>query len=291
MIRFHTFISVRALLCWLVLPLVTSQIACKDPVTIQESAHTSVLDKIKNTSVLEAGYIVYPPFVTKDPNTKELGGFFIDVMSDLEKQMGIEIKYEECKWSNMVSGLAEDQFDIVVSGIFPTIPRAMEVAFPRPLMYVGLGGTVRKDSTVVRTVDDLRNPNVRIAVILGEVGHEYLKRHLPEKLESTTIIDASDIGRASEEVRQGHVDVALADSLTCSRFVQEYPDDMRLIFDGRPLSVYGVTVMIRNDDPTWLSFLNTAFESLEASGTLARLEGKYKASPEMWKTRRISWED
>lgn len=266
-----TTIGHKKLFALIILGLVCT-VRCNSP--REASKLPSVLDKVKSEGTIRAGYIVYPPFVTKDPNTADLGGLFIDVMAEIARQLGVSIDYQEAKWGNMVTGLQAGDFDTVVSGIFPTIPRSEDVAFARPLMYVGLAGVVRYGETRFTSDADLDRDGIKVAVINGEVGHEYMRiNHLHTEL---VVLNTADIGRAAEEVRVGNADLALTDGLTCYNYVQEYPKETELAYSENPFYVFGVTVMIRRSDPDWQNFLNTSFELLESSSTIDRHEVRYK---------------
>jgi ABC-type amino acid transport substrate-binding protein len=246
----------------------------------------SVVSTLKKSRSLKAAYIVYPPFVTKDANTGMLGGYFIELMAEVARQGEFRIDYEETKWSTMVAGLVAKKYDVVVSGVFPTIPRSYEVAFARPIMYVGLGGVVPVTDTRDWKASDLAAPNLRIAVVNGEVGHEYLRRFLPDA--KPIVLDTGDISRAAAEVLHGRADIALAESITGAAFVAANPG-VRTVFSTEPLQVFGTTLMLRRGDPDWMAFLNTAIENLEASGFLRRLDERYKTSPDLWLSRSLPW--
>jgi len=186
----------------------------------------------------------------------------------------------------MVSGLASGKYDIVVSGIFPTISRSFEVSFARPVMYVGLAGVVRADDSHVWTPESLQREGLRVAVVNGEVGHEYARKFLPDA--QLIVLDTADISRAATEVVQGRADVALAESLTLVSFAGENPS-AKAVFIEKPLQVFASTVMIRRDDPDFRVFVNTAIDFLEASGFIDQLEAKYKTNADMWLSLRPAW--
>jgi len=247
----------------------------------------STVDKIRSSHVLHASYITYPPFVIKDPNTGNLSGFFIDLMADIASYGDFKVTYEEAKWGTMVASLESGRTDLVVSGIFPTIPRSFSVAFADPIMFVGLSGTVPKDDKKPWTEERLRTPGLRVAVVSGEVGHEYVRRALPQA--KVTVLDTADITRASAEVAFGRADIALSESIACTEFASQNPT-VKTVFVDQPLQVFGTTFMLRKGDPDWRNFLNTAIQVLEASGNIRKLEAKYKTRPDMWRSRAQPWQ-
>ncbi|MBI3818885.1 MAG: amino acid ABC transporter substrate-binding protein [Planctomycetes bacterium] len=243
-------------------------------------------DKLRANKRLKAGFVIYPPFVTRDPQSGKLGGYFIDLASEIARQGEFTIDYEEAKWGTMVAGLTSQRYDLVVSGVFPTLVRSYEVAFARPIMYVGLSGVVPTSDTRNWKVEDLRAPNLRIAVINGEVGHEWVRKFLPDV--RPIVLDTADISRASAEVQYGRADIALTEGITCVQF-SEANKQVRAVFVDNPLQVFGCTFMMRRGDPDWQNFINTGIDLAESSGVIQQLEQKYKIRHDAWLSRSLPW--
>jgi polar amino acid transport system substrate-binding protein len=251
-----------------------------------EKEPLGTLSKVQQTHHLKAGYIKYPPFVIQDPATGQLSGYFIDLMANIAKEGGFTVDYEETNWGTMVAGLESGKFDIVVSGVFRTIPRAEQVTFTEPVLYVGISAVARKNDARFRTVADLSQKGLKIAVTNGEVGHEYAKKYLPEA--DLTVINTEDISRPMLEVLSGRADVALGDSMTTYLFTKQHPE-VKDVFAANPFYVYGTTFMVRRHDQEWLDFLNIAIEEMELSGVTDRLEAKYKEGT-AWISKRKPWQ-
>jgi ABC-type amino acid transport substrate-binding protein len=249
----------------------------------RRSPSVSVVDTIRASKTLHAAYVVYPPFVTKDANTGRLSGYFIDLMQKIADYGKFGVSYEEATWGSMIAGLDSHHYDIVVSGIFPTIQRSFSAEFARPIMYVGLSAAVRSGpGTVQWTEKNLEEPGLRVAVVNGEVGYEYAKQFLPRA--KLIVLDTADISRAPAEVLYGRADVAIAESITIEEFAQHNPG-LKALFTDDPLEVFGSTFMVRRGDPDWVSFLNTSIDFLQASGFLKKLDREYKTSSGLWRDR------
>lgn len=242
----------------------------------------SILNRVKRERTIRAGFIKYPPFVDLDPNTGKPSGYFIDVMEEIRLQMGeeMQIVYEETTWGTMVAGVKGGRFDLVVSGIFSTIPRSMEVTFSRPLMFVGLSAVVRADDDRFTRAADLQVPGLKVAVTAGEVGHDYAQKFLPDA--DLTVMDTPDITRPMLEVLSGRADVGIADSMSCYNFVAAHPEQTQQLFAQDPLYVYATTLMLPRGDPDWKDFFDQALAFLDYSGITKQLEAKYKAGATAW---------
>lgn len=250
--------------------------------TTQGPTKASTLEKVKKTRVIHAGYIKYPPFMDVDPQTGKLGGYFIELMDQVVGLMGrdIRIDYEETAWGTMVAGVTSGKFDVVVSGIFSTVPRLMEVTFTRPVLFVGLSAVARKGDTRFKTVEDLKHPGIVVAVTAGEVGHDYATKFLPQA--KSIVFDTPDITRPMLEVISGRADVGIADSMSCYNFVKAHSDAVVNLFEKSPLYLYGTGLMIPRGDSDWKDFLDQSISFLEYSGILDELEKKYKKGAPEW---------
>jgi polar amino acid transport system substrate-binding protein len=248
----------------------------------------SILQNIQRTKTINAGYIPYPPFVIVDPNTKKVSGYFIELMDEIVENMGqdIKVKYEETTWGTMVVGVQSGKFDVVVSGIFSTIPRAMQVTFTRPVMLVGLSAVARSDDTRFKTDEDLKKAGLTIAVTAGEVGHGYAKQFLPNA--KLIVLDTPDITRPMLEVMARRADIGIADSMSVYNFVEAHKGKATNLFAERPLYLYGTGLMLPRD-LQWKDFLDQAIGFLEYSKVLDRLEQKYKKGATEWTSFRKNY--
>ncbi|HEV8551848.1 MAG TPA: ABC transporter substrate-binding protein [Casimicrobiaceae bacterium] len=254
----------------------------------QAQAQESILQKVQKNKVVHAGYIPYPPFVIVDPATKKLSGYFIELMDAIVAEMGqgIKIEYEETTWGTMVVGVQSGKFDVVVSGIFSTIPRAMQVTFTRPVMLVGLSAVARAGDNRFKTEADLRKPGLTIAVTAGEVGHSYAQKYLPNA--KLIVLDTPDITRPMLEVLSGRADIGIADSMSVFNFVQAHKANAANVFAERPLFLYGTGLLLPRD-LQWKDFMDQAINFLEYSKVLDRLEQKYKKGSTEWITMKKSY--
>lgn len=253
------------------------------------NAQDSTLDRIKRTGRVRAAYILYPPFVSRDPNTRELSGYFIELMNTIAEEANVSVDYEETTWATMVVGLESDKFDLVATGAFRTIPRAKEVAFTEPVIYVGMSAITRRDDNRVRSAEDLTKPGLSIACINGSASQEYIRKNLPDA--KPIVLTGVDFSRPMLEVVAGRADLCIADSASCTRFARDHPDDVRDVFANGPFTYFGASFMVRRRDTDLLTFLNAAVSCLELNGVLSRFDVKYKrqASESSWQSRRKPW--
>lgn len=85
---------------------------------------------IKDKGFIAAGIMPnYPPMDFKDPGTNQLTGVDYDLGMEIAKRLGIELKWQETAFEQMVSGLVTQRLDIVLSGMTDTPERQKTVDF------------------------------------------------------------------------------------------------------------------------------------------------------------------
>lgn len=109
----------------------------------QEVTGPNTFARVVTAKKLRARYIVFPPVITKNVETGELGGHFVATIEEIARQAGWDLEFVESDWVAFSAGLASNRFDVSIAPTFVTIPRAMSVAFTRPLFFAGNSAIVR----------------------------------------------------------------------------------------------------------------------------------------------------
>src|SRR4051794_23247248 len=91
------------------------------------AAAAQVMDRILSEKKIKIAFIPSPPGTIKDPKTGELGGFYIDSIRLVFKQINVEPVFIETTWANFAAGLQSGQFDLSLAGTFATVTRASAV--------------------------------------------------------------------------------------------------------------------------------------------------------------------
>ena len=76
----------------------------------------SVLNEILSSGTLKAGTTGdFNPFSTRDPATNKYQGYDIDIMTELAKDMGVEIEFVTTDWKTIVNGIVAGKYHITGS--------------------------------------------------------------------------------------------------------------------------------------------------------------------------------
>ena len=248
------------------------------------------LDRMLKSGVMKVGYIHYPPAVIKDPRTGDLSGDFVEIARYIAGELKLKLDFQEATWSTFVTGLQTRQYDISIASTYIKVGRSANVAYSRPIAYLGNSAGVRADDTRFK---DVRSPmefdrdGLVIAVVQGESAHEYVTAHFHNiKKENLRVLSGSDLAAPLALVASGQVDVGLTDAYVTRTFCKKNKN-VRDIFTEKPYDVSPMAWAVRPDDYRLLNFINNSLDFLEASGKLTDWRKKYDAS---WLVKAPHWE-
>lgn len=253
------------------LALVVALVAARPPL----AAAAGALERIEKEKTFKIGFIPSPPGVIKDPKTGELSGYYIDTVRVICEQMGVKPVFVEAAWGTFVAGLQSGQFDLSIAATFATIPRALAVDFTHPIHYLGYSAIAKKGDTRFKTLADIDRPGVKVAVVQGAAGHEYVKQNF--KNAQVTALATSDLTAPFVEVSAGRADVGIEDAWATKRYAAAHPEVVDL-FAERPYNVLPIAWAVRKGEPELLTFMNTALDYMQINGRLDQLAGKYGPS-------------
>ena len=100
-------------------------------------AQESVYDRVIRTGTLRCGYFLYPPVLSKDPNSGEFSGIFYDYLSELGKALSLKVEWaEEIGLGDAPAALESGRIDAMCAGMFLTAQRARANDFVMPIYYL-----------------------------------------------------------------------------------------------------------------------------------------------------------
>jgi ABC-type amino acid transport substrate-binding protein len=235
----------------------------------------NVLQKMVRTKKLEIGYAGYPPYLKKNVNSGEITGYSVDVARAILDPLDVKIQWVETSWDTMKQDVLLGKFDLMIEPIFMTIPRAAKVGFTQPYAYFGYGVlVVKKGETRFKTIEDVNNKAVTLAVTQGVASYEYAERNLTKA--NLKVIPGNDISITLSEVLYGKVDAALADVPTALEFLKAHKDQVDVLFVHNPPAITPAGFMTRPSQTEFIAFLNNALLYLQTNGTLDALDKKYE---------------
>lgn len=149
------------------------------------STHETTFDRIMETRTIRCGYYVFPPVTYRDPNTKELSGFTVDMMNEIGRRSGLKIEWtEETNFVSWTESLKAGRFDVACTPNWPDTPLGSVVAFSVPMFYAGMYPMVRADDARFKDgvdyTDRLNKEDITFTTIEGDALDTIVRTHFPK---------------------------------------------------------------------------------------------------------------
>jgi ABC-type amino acid transport substrate-binding protein len=218
---------------------------------------------------------VYAPFTFTDAKG-ELIGYDVDVVKELAKRVGLEVKFLPTPWDSMFLGLESKKFDLVANQIGKTPEREKKYLFTDDYLVSGAQIIVRQDRAgTFAGLASLAGLKVGTGV-----GSNYGK--LLEDFNAKGGSPAIDIkyydGNLTtvlQDVVVGRLDATLNDRLTVGYNVKQLKLPVKLT--GEPVALVPSYFVVRKDaaGEALVKKLNEGLAALKKDGTLARLSQKW----------------
>lgn len=233
------------------------------------------LQEIVKDKKIRLGTIPYHPTTIVDLRSGELSGYYVDTLRDQFKKLGIEVEFVETKWGTFPGALQADQFDVFIGGSFATPQRALAVDFSRPFMYMGYSAGARAaDAEKFKTIADIDKKGVKVAVVMGSGGHEYVKQNFTQA--EVMMLDTGDLTAALMAVLAGRADVAIEDAVATAQVVAKQKALVDL-FGTDPFNVMPISFALQKGNQDLLNFMNTLVDYMVINGKWYDAAGKWKA--------------
>lgn len=228
--------------------------------------------RISKDKEFRIGYVVSPPSIIKDPASGELSGLFVDAAREIADLMKVKPVFVETTWANFASALQAGQFDMSIAATFATIPRAMAVSFTKPINFLSFSGVAQAGQAKYKTIADLNKEGLRVAVVQGSAGHEFVRENL--KNAKIIALSTANLQQPFLEVSAKRADIAIQDESQVRRYVPSHPE-VEVLFAGQTFNTLPIAWSVRLEDTRLLSFMNTAIDFMLMSGRWDIIADKY----------------
>lgn len=254
----------------------TRQAAPRDVEPVTRGGTVDTLATIRKRGVLRVGVAVSEPTVMHDSSGK-LVGFSIDAAHRLAEDMGVGVEFVETSWSGIIPDLLNHQSDLIMSGLWVTVPRALVINYTTPTAVEGIHViSGRAASARFKTPADLDRPGTKIVVYAGTLQERLAARRFPK----ATLIKVDGDADHLAPVLSGEADAALVPTFAPEVIVRAAPDRLALPF-SKPLSTASAAIGTRKGDFDFVNFLESWLAVQRDEGWLDE-RTTYWADPTNW---------
>jgi polar amino acid transport system substrate-binding protein len=222
----------------------------------------------EDNKIVVATDATWPPmeFVNED---KEIVGFDIDLMRMVAEEAGFEVEFKNTAWDGIFAGLGNENYDAVISSVTITEERKENMDFSVPYLNAGQVLIVRKETTGVTTLEDLKGE--RVGAQIGTTGSMEVN-----KVDGVELRNYDELGLAIEDLANGRIEGVVADTPIAADYALQndnYKDKLKITGEPFTEEYYGVAVKKGNTEV--LEMINEGLEKVLDSGKVEELKDKW----------------
>jgi cyclohexadienyl dehydratase len=234
-------------------------------------------DKSHLTSILETNTLRvgttgdFNPMSIRDPATNSFKGLEIDAANQLAKDLGVKLEFVPTDWTTLVPGITANRYDIFMSGASMNPGRIKAIAFTLPYLEAGTTPIFdQKNAAKFKSWDDINQPGITVAVILGTVFEDQAKLLLPK----ATLKSVQPPATSWQEVLAGRADAAITSSIDAQSIVARFPTLVHLPGD-QDKSKRPFGYIVAQGDFVWTNYLNNWITLKISEGYFQSLKTKW----------------
>lgn len=235
-----------------------------------DSPRDAVWERVCDSGVVRVGTDAsFPPFefVAADGS---LVGFDVDLARELSRRLGVEPQFvANLPYDGLYDALTARRVDVVISALVVNPARTADFAYSSVYFDAGEILVRREDEQAVRSVSDLRDHTV--AVALGSPGDREARKWA-RRSDRLAVVQYATPMDALRALEAGETDVALVDRVSAFHAIGEGGG---LTVVGEPVVEVPYAVAMRADSRLLLRAVNTALAEMEDDGTLDNLVNKW----------------
>ena len=229
------------------------------------------LARIVSNKTLRVGMSGSQPPLNFKSKSGEMMGLEVDLARALAGLMGVKLEIVNVPFADLLSGLAQDRYDIVLSGMTMTPERSMRAAFVGPYFLSGISILTRSSTLAqIEKADDLDRPDLKLAVLDGSTSEQFAHNALPK----AKLVATRDYDEGVKLLLANKVNAFMADREVVMLTAFLHPKE-GLATLREPLTVEPIAIAAPAGDPLLHTYLDNALGALESSGVLSTIRSRW----------------
>lgn len=230
----------------------------------------SALNEILDTGVLKVGTTGdWNPMSLRDPATNSYKGFDIDVMTELAKDLGVEVEFVPTDWKTLVNGVVAGKYHITGSASISP-PRMKVAGFSESYLSVEIYPFTTKElAGKFDGYDSINQPGVKVATTLGTTFEALVREWFPNA--DIKVVEAP--ARGFQEVLAGRADVFITSNIEGSTLEKKF--DVTRVPGTGPRSPTPIAMLLPQDDQVWINYMNNWVKVKTAKGFFEVTKAKW----------------
>ena len=230
----------------------------------------SALNEILDSGTLKVGTTGdWNPMTLKDPATNSYKGYDIDIMTELAKDLGVEVEFVPTDWKTLVNGVVAGKYHLTGSASI-SAARMKVAGFSDSYIAVEIVPFTTKDKADrFDGNDSINKADVKVATTLGTSFEKMVRDWYPDA--DIKVVEAP--ARGFQEVIAGRADVFITSNIEGSTLEAKFPV-IRVKNVDAPSST-PIAMIMPQADQVWINYVNNWIE-------LKKGEGFFEATREKW---------
>lgn len=241
------------------------------------AAAESVLEEVLERGTLRVGFSSFVPWAMRN-SAGEFIGFEVDVAREVAADMGVELELVPTAWDGIIPALLGKKFDVLISGMYITPARNLQVNFTIPYEESGLDLVANKALTEgFARIEDFNKAEVTFALRRGAYPVKYIQQTLPQ----AKIVQFDDDASARLEVINGRAHAWVTAAPQPLFAALDYPDALHQPLSGL-LTRNKQGMALRKGDVDALNFFNNWILVKQQNGWLAERYAYWFGGARAW---------
>jgi polar amino acid transport system substrate-binding protein len=229
------------------------------------AAADTVAEIIKRGELRVACQTQGPPFSFVDKNGKRTGAA-VEIVRMMAEEMGVKVKLMNYDWDGLIPALLAKKADILAADMTPTLKRALVVSFTKSYYDTYTAFFMKKGGNF-KSLKDIDQPGVRVAVLLGSNGEADAKKLL-KRAEIKSYKGGGPM--LINAVLSGKADLVFNDFVSIVAQAADFPPNSLEAVPGK-FAESPLSFAIRAKDTHLLRWANLFFEWIRLDGRLQEL--------------------
>lgn len=246
---------------------------------VQQSYAEQAVDTITPGVLTIGSDLTYPPYLYMQDGKPT--GFDPAFMRAVAEHMGLEAKFEDTRFAQLIIGLRSHRFDVVASILYIT-PKRAEVIDYVPYMQTGNSLVVRANNDFApKTAKDLcgkSTSNIKGASWIPKLEKINKEHCLPAGKKPIVMKVFPTAPGATQALLSGNVDVQIADAAVAKLAVDKSDGQLKITSD-KLLFPIGVGLGVSPGNDAMRAALKQAIKEMQASGEYEALLDQYNLQP------------
>jgi polar amino acid transport system substrate-binding protein len=200
--------------------------------------------------------------VYEDPHRPDTYiGFEMTIAQAIADGLGVQLKLVIKAWDTLIPELQRGSFDLAMNGIEDTEDRDKIVLFSEPYFVYAQQLTVRKNTSGIASLDDLRDK--RVATLSGTAAEDILRQTA-----GVQIVTNPEIIYSYRDLEEGKVEAVLLDTPIAAAYGAANP---KLQNVGQSFGEGRYVIAFRKEDKSLRDAIDRVLQSLKQNGELKRI--------------------